>query len=117
MSIDEAIEQFKYNAECNRADLDISYAEENEQIAEWLEELKEYQQYKKQGFLVLLPCKPGTIVYAVYKITVGKRSNQFLYDIDERAIKLEDIDCIGEYVFFTREAALNKITSLRAKKH
>ena len=28
LSIDEAIEQFKYDAECNRADLDLSYAEE-----------------------------------------------------------------------------------------
>ena len=41
LSIDEAIEQFKYDAECNRADLDLSYAEDNEQVAEWLEELKE----------------------------------------------------------------------------
>ena len=40
LSIDEAIEQFKYDAECNRTDLDLSYAEENEQVAEWLEELK-----------------------------------------------------------------------------
>ena len=40
LSIDEAIEQFKYDAECNRADLDLSYAEENEQVAAWLEELK-----------------------------------------------------------------------------
>ena len=40
LSIDEAIEQFKYDAECNRIDLDLSYAEENEQVAEWLEELK-----------------------------------------------------------------------------
>ena len=43
LSIDEAIEQFKYDAECNRADLDLSYAEENEQVAEWLEELKAYK--------------------------------------------------------------------------
>ena len=43
LSIDEAIEQFKYDAECNRADLDLSYAEENEQVAEWLEELKAYR--------------------------------------------------------------------------
>ena len=42
LSIDEAIEQFKYNAECNRTDLDLSYAEENEQVEEWLEELKAY---------------------------------------------------------------------------
>ena len=44
LSIDEAIEQFKYDAECNRADLDLSYAEDNEQIAKWLEELKAYKQ-------------------------------------------------------------------------
>ena len=43
MTLDEAIEQFKYDAECNRADLDLSYAEDNEQVAEWLEELKMYK--------------------------------------------------------------------------
>lgn len=47
LSIDEAIEQFKYDAECNRADLDLSYAEDNEQVAEWLEELKAI---KSDGF-------------------------------------------------------------------
>ena len=40
LSIDEAIEQFKYDAECNRADLDLRYAEDNEQTAARLEELK-----------------------------------------------------------------------------
>ena len=44
MTIDEAIKQFKYGAECNRADLDLSYAEDNEQIAKWLEELKAYRE-------------------------------------------------------------------------
>ena len=43
MTIDEAIEQFKYDAECNRADLDLNYAQDNEQVAEWLEELKAYR--------------------------------------------------------------------------
>ena len=47
MTLDEAIEQFKYDAECNRADLDLSYAEDNEQVAEWLEELKAV---KSDGF-------------------------------------------------------------------
>ena len=46
LSIDEAIEQFKYDAECNRIDLDLSYAEENEQVAEWLEELKALREEK-----------------------------------------------------------------------
>ena len=41
MTLDEAIEQFKYDAECNRADLDLSFAEDNDKVAEWLEELKE----------------------------------------------------------------------------
>ena len=43
MTLDEAIEQFKYDAECNRADLDLSFAEDNDKIAEWLEELKQYR--------------------------------------------------------------------------
>ena len=46
LSIDKAIEQFKYDAECNRADLDLSYAEDNEQVAEWLEELKALREEK-----------------------------------------------------------------------
>ena len=52
LSIDEAIEQFKYDAECNRADLDLSYAEDNEQVAEWLEELKEKKK-KKSDFQIM----------------------------------------------------------------
>ena len=46
MTLDEAIEQFKYDAECNRADLDFSYAEDNEQVAEWLEDYKHIKQWK-----------------------------------------------------------------------
>ena len=46
MTLDEAIEQFKYAAEGNRADLDLSYAEDNEQIAEWLEDYKHIKQWK-----------------------------------------------------------------------
>ena len=46
MTLDEVIEQFKYDAECNRADLDLSYAEDNEQVAEWLEDYKHVKQWK-----------------------------------------------------------------------
>ena len=124
MTIDEAIKWEKEVAkDIREIDSDIvqkeidcdKKAKEHEQVAEWLEELKEYQQYKKQGLLVLLPCKPGTIVYAVYRLTIGNR-NKFIYDIEERIIKLEDIDCIGESVFFTREDALKKITELKSRK-
>ena len=57
-SIDEAIEQFKYDAECNRADLDFSYAKEKDQLAERLEELKKY---KENEFNVLK--EDGQLLY------------------------------------------------------
>ena len=50
MTIDEAIEDFKYCAEQNRTDFDITYAEENEQIAEWLEELKAMRNLDKTNY-------------------------------------------------------------------
>ena len=49
MTIDEAIEQFKYDAECNRADLDLSFAEDKDKVAEWLEELKAYRNHVFSG--------------------------------------------------------------------
>ena len=69
MTIDEAIEQFKYDAECNRADLDLSYAEDNEQVAEWLEELKILKSLKNCSFM-----------------TIGKTVEQFEQEIRCKAI-------------------------------
>ena len=66
LSIDEAIEQFKYDAECNRADLDLSYAEDNEQVASWLEELKAYRE-KKCDKSVYLASKSVDKIDAVNK--------------------------------------------------
>lgn len=48
MTIDEAIAQFKYDAKCNRVDLDLGYAQDNEQLAEWLEELKLLREEKTE---------------------------------------------------------------------
>lgn len=42
MTIDEAIENFRYDAEQNKVDGDFSFANNNEQVAQWLEELKAY---------------------------------------------------------------------------
>ena len=44
MTIDEAIKDFKDDAENNRVDLDLEFAKKNEQITEWLEELKAYRE-------------------------------------------------------------------------
>lgn len=73
MNIDEAItharevasRMFDDRVHC------IKCAEEHEQLAEWLTQLKEYQQLEEQGRLIKLPCKEaytesGDIVYLIY---------------------------------------------------
>ena len=43
----------------------ILYANQEEQLAEWLEELKSYKDLEEQGLLVRLPCKVGDTVWVV----------------------------------------------------
>lgn len=52
----------------------IKCAEEHEQLAEWLEELKSYKDLEEQGLLVKLPCKVGDDVYII--------TGQFIYGIN-----------------------------------
>lgn len=83
MNIDEFIEHTKEKAREHRYHADffesdnpmntacIKSAEDCEQLAEWLEKSKEYQQLEKQGRLIKLPCKEaytesGDIVYLIY---------------------------------------------------
>ena len=40
----------------------IKCAEEHEQLADWLEELKSYKEAEEYGLLVRLPCKVGDMV-------------------------------------------------------
>ena len=42
-------------------------AEEHEQLAKWLEELKSYKDLEEQGLLVRLPCKVGDILFRINK--------------------------------------------------
>ena len=49
----------RHNADC------IKDAEEHEQLAEWLEELKSYKEAEEQGLLVRLPCKVGDDIYVI----------------------------------------------------
>lgn len=79
-------------------------AEEHEQLAEWLEELKSYKDLEEQGLLVRLPCKVGTEVYYILGIP-----NKTPCAIDKCVFKLSDINKIGKTVFFTREEAEKKM--------
>ena len=95
MTMDEAIEQFKYDAECNRADLDLSYAEDNEQVAEWLEELKELRNMTS-GHLYAVAFKNG---YLKAEKEVGEKA------IDDFAEKVKEM-----YAFtILEEVQLEKI--------
>ena len=85
MTIDEAIEQFKYDAECNRADLDLSYAEDNEQLAEWLEELKELRNMTA-GHLYAVAFNRGYLKAEkeVREKAIDDFANQFNVIVDEK---------------------------------
>ena len=79
LSIDEAIAHVREVAEekynegflCHanpddgKLDKCVKCAQEHEQLAEWLTQLKEYQQLEEQGRLVKIPCKVGDTIYAV----------------------------------------------------
>ena len=87
MTLDEAIDQFKYDAECNRADLDLSYAEDNEQVAEWLEELKHIKQWKSD--IMDSFCRYDVSSFEELVINVRNKAiddfvNQFNVIVDEK---------------------------------
>ena len=85
LSIDEAIEQFKYDAECNRADLDLSYAEDNEQVAEWLEELKALREEKSDFQIMAKDIAEGN-----YEMGMEKGYNKAIDDA--KSVILQTID-------------------------
>lgn len=83
-------------------------AEEHEQLAKWLEELKSYKDLEEQGLLVRLPCKVGTEVYYILGIP-----NKTPCAIDKCVFKLSDINKIGKTVFLTREEAEKKLEEMK----
>lgn len=84
--IDEAIAEFKECAENNRVDLDLSFAEENEQVARWLIELKEFLQLEKEGRLLILPSKLSSIEIDKVK----KMIEDLSHESDKEQISEED---------------------------
>lgn len=96
----------------------IQYANQEEQYAEWLEELKSYKEAEEQGLLVRLPCPIGTTVWDICGMDIrenvlngiecGKDGKQFLWaNHDEWLGELNDL------VFLTREEAEKKLKEMK----
>lgn len=79
------IEHSNCEAECNAINICIK-------------KLSAYETAEEQGRLVILPCKIGTIVYAIRQSWHG-------YTIDKKRFSYEMIGKVGRSVFLTCEEA------------
>nr|DAH59189.1 MAG TPA: hypothetical protein [Caudoviricetes sp.] len=138
MNIDEFIEhtkekaeEYKYRASFFESDNPmnkacIKVAKDHEQLAEWLEKSKEYQQLEEQGRLIKLPCKVGDTVYKVNKASKKVSQHKVIkFEIDKADVTsytmqifFENFDfCFlhhfGEAVFLTKSEAEAKLKELR----
>lgn len=102
-------------------------AEEHEQLAIWLAELKRYKELKEKGRLIELPCAAGDVLYDSNKEFVVREISFCEDDCDLYAlnIKIEDWkenfeiiapEDIGETVFLTKEEAEAKLKELRGEQ-
>ena len=85
----------------------IKCAEEHEQLAEWLEELKSYKGLEEQGLILRLPVPIGTIVYCIYTSTTGKNATIFTDHFNADMCKQW-----GKCVFATKEEAEKKLKEM-----
>lgn len=112
----------------------VKYAEEHEQLAEWIEELKSYKDLEEQGLLVRLPCKVGDMVwdndfgypesYEIKAFSYGYCDSYVEPDTEDQIIFYYEnysgsiagafpISEIGKTVFLTREEAEKKLEEFR----
>lgn len=121
------------NSECDKFSACLKCSKEHEQLAEWLTQLKEYQQLEEQGRLVVLPCKVGDIVfyisgkiileYEVVGFSVDGTGAWLIYgehhvDENDKTYSYNfEVDKIGKTVFLTREEAKAKLKELRGEEN
>ena len=112
----------------------VKCAEEHEQLAEWLKELKSYKEAEKQGLLVRLPCKVGDKVwdndfghpesYEINAFSYGYCDSFVEPDIEDQIIFYNEnysgsitgsfaMSEIGKTVFLTREEAAKKLEDMK----
>lgn len=112
----------------------IKCAEEHEQLAEWLEELKTYKEAEGQGLLVRLPCKVGDKVwdndfghpesYEIKAFSYGYCDSYVDSDIEDEIIFYYEnytgsitgafpMSEIGKTIFLTHEEAEKKLEEMK----
>lgn len=142
LTLDEAIKHAKEVADMNYNDAEkfdsndsvenymkancIKCAEEHEQLAEWLEELKSYKDAKEHGLLVRLPCKVGDTVYVptrnfvselrITMVSVNMHEAYFSWMLNSGIYPNLDgfsKSKLGKSVFLTREEAEKKLDEVK----
>lgn len=154
LTLDEAIKHAKEVADMNYNDAEkfdsndsvenymkancIKCAEENEKLAEWLEELKSYKELEEQGLLVRLPDDLNKVLYQVnYRWTecteYGEENNKceiydckcecdsrkeyYIAEADLRYIPIGNYcDRLGKFLFPIRKEAEKKLEKMKNDK-
>lgn len=134
LTLDEAIKHAKEVEKTNRVEATYNFpdlkeyydncsecANQHNQLAEWLEELKSYKDLEEQGLIVKLPCPIGATTWdicgmdirenAVSGIEYCKDGKWFLWANED-----EWLGELGELVFFTREEAEKKLEEMKNDK-
>lgn len=88
----------------------VKDAEEHEQLAEWLEKLKSYEDLEEQGLLVRLPVPLGS---KVYWISTRDKQNPIIF---EKFFVLGMLYFWDSTVFATREEAEKKLEEIQNDK-
>lgn len=129
MTIDEAIAharevaEEKYNEgflchanpDDGKLDKCVKCAQEHEQLAEWLTQLKEYQQLEEQGRLVILPCKYVYYIVDINNPKYAKVAKRFI-----KVLAIYDIESIDKEnckYFSTKEKAEERLKELRGEEN
>lgn len=113
------------------------HAKEHEQLANWLEELKSYKEAEEQGLLVRLPDDLSRVLYQVNyrwkcteygeendkceiydcKCECDIRKEYYIAEVELQCIPIKSYyNCLGEFLFFTREAAEKKLEEMKKNR-
>ena len=111
LTLNEAIEHCYEKTDCSEC------GQQHEQLAKWLEELKEYKDLEEQGLLLRLHCKIGRKVFYVQKclapsckeckgfLRVDNCYCQYKARIFEQKFDYRHLKAFGKSVFLTKEEA------------